>query len=164
MPLKEALALRDVELPLLLGDGDAPPQPQSLDADRDLVLRGPKRDELYVTADTRESNLAPYLDGWRRRVERIGTLNYPSVAQRRGLTGNPVIEVTISRDGRLESAVIRQGSGHPEIDAAALDILRLASPFEPFPQALSTRYRVLHFAYEWQFVGGRLSGGGVAIP
>jgi protein TonB len=164
MPLKEALALRDVELPLLLGDGDAPPQPQSLDADSDLALRGAKRDELYVTADTRASELAPYLDGWRRRVERIGTLNYPSVAQRRSLTGNPVIEVTISRDGRLQSAVIRQSSGHPEIDAAALDILKLASPFEPFPLALANRYRVLHFAYEWQFVGGRLGGRGVSIP
>ena len=164
MPLKEALALRDIELPLLLGDSDAPPQPQSLDADRDLALRGPKRDELYVTADTRASNLAPYLDGWRRRVERIGTLNYPSVAQRRKLTGNPVVEVTILRTGQLESAVIRRSSGYPEIDAATLDILKLASPFEPFPQSLSSQYRVLHFAYEWQFVGGRLGGGAVAVP
>ena len=164
MPLKEALALRDVELPLLLGDGAAPPEPQSLDADSELALRGQKRDELYVTADTRASDLAPYLDGWRRRVERIGTLNYPSVAQRRGLKGNPVIEVTIARGGQLESAVIRQTSGHPEIDAAALDILKLASPFEPFPQELASHYRVLHFAYEWQFVGGRLATGKVSVP
>ena len=45
------------------------------------------RDELYVAADTRASRLAPYLDGWRRRVERIGTLNYPSAAQRQGPEG-----------------------------------------------------------------------------
>ncbi len=98
-----------------------------------LKLRGEHRDELYVTADTRASRLAPYLDAWRRRVERIGTINYPSAAQRTNLDGNPVVEVAIRRDGRLQSATIQRSSGHPEIDAAALDILRLASPFDPFP-------------------------------
>ena len=39
---------------------------------------GPKRDELWVTPDTRAATLAPYLDAWRHKVERIGTLNYPS--------------------------------------------------------------------------------------
>lgn len=154
----------DRDLPLLLGQGEGPAAAQSLDAATDLALRGRKRDELYVTADTRTSDLAPYLDGWRRRVERIGTLNYPSAAQRRGLKGNPVIEVVITRDGRLESATIRSSSGYPEIDAAALDILKLASPFDPFPPQLASRYRVLHFAYEWQFVGGRLGQGSLALP
>ncbi len=154
------------DLPLLLGPGQgaAPAAAQRLDAAADLALRGRKRDELYVTADTRAADLAPYLDGWRRRVERIGTLNYPSAAQRRGLKGNPVIEVVIDRGGRLESAAVRSSSGYPEIDAAALDILKLASPFDPFPPELSDRYRVLHFAYEWQFVGGRLGTGALAVP
>ena len=44
-------------------------------------LRGPQRDELWITPDTRAASLAPYLDAWRRKVERIGTLNYPTVAQ-----------------------------------------------------------------------------------
>ncbi len=151
-------------------EGTAPPQttgqplPSTPDAATDLALRGRKRDELYVTADTRASELAPYLDGWRRRVERIGTLNYPSAAQRQGLRGNPVVEVAISRDGKLASASIRHSSGHPEIDAAALEILRLASPFDPFPPELGNTYRVLRFAYEWQFVGGRLAPGNLSVP
>lgn len=131
--------------------------------DDTLRLRGETRDELYVTADTRASRLAPYLDGWRRRVERIGTINYPSVAQRRGLSGNPVIEVALQRDGKLQSARIQHSSGHPEIDAAALDILRLASPFDPFPPELARDYRVLRFAYEWQFEGAG-SHGVVTVP
>ncbi len=62
----------------------------------------------------------------------------------------------MQRDGRLQSATIQRSSGHPEIDAAALDILRLASPFDPFPPELARDYRVLRFAYEWQFVGGQV--------
>lgn len=132
--------------------------------DDGLRLRGTARDELYVTPDTRASRLAPYLDAWRRRVERIGTINYPSVAQRRGLAGNPVIEVALHRDGHLQDARIVRTSGHPEIDAAALDILRLASPFDPFPPELSREYRLLRFAYEWQFVGSRVGETAISIP
>jgi periplasmic protein TonB len=132
--------------------------------DDSLRLRGETRDELYVTADTRASRLAPYLDAWRRRVERVGTLNYPSVAQRRGLSGNPVIEVALQRDGKLTSARIQRSSGQPGIDAAALDILRLASPFDPFPPELARDYRSLRFAYEWQFEGPGTAHGSVTVP
>ena len=151
----------DVTLPLLPDHGEAATRPPGPDADEDLSLRGKPRNELYITPDTRASELAPYLDSWRRRVEKVGTLNYPTAAARRALQGNPVIEVTLRQDGALKSAVIRRSSGHPEIDAAALQILRLASPYDPFPPALAARYRAMHFAYEWQFVGGRL---GTRVP
>ena len=62
-------------------------------------------------------------------------VNYPSAAQRANLDGNPVVEVALLRDGKLQSAKIQRSSGHPEIDAAALEILRLASPFDPFPRS-----------------------------
>ena len=151
-------------LPLLLGQADTATRPPGPDADADLALRGKARDELYITPDTRASELAPYLDSWRRRVEKVGTLNYPTAAARRNLKGNPVIEVTLRQDGALKSAVIRRSSGHSEIDAAALQILRLASPYDPFPPTLAARYRALHFAYEWQFVGGRMGSRVSELP
>jgi TonB family protein len=64
-------------------------------------------------------DVAVYLDRWRRKVERVGTLNFPDVARRDKLSGTPVIEVTIGANGRLEQALIRRSSGHSEIDAAA---------------------------------------------
>ncbi len=133
-------------------------------ADDPLRLRGPQREELLITADTRADELAPYLDSWRRRIERVGTLNYPNAARSRGLSGNPVVEVIVARDGRLLSAQIQRSSGHPQLDAAALQILRLASPFEPFPADISAQHERLRFAYEWQFNGGQLAGGTLALP
>lgn len=132
--------------------------------DETLRLRGEVRDELYVTANTRVSRLAPYLNGWRQRVERIGTINYPSVAQRRGLSGNPVIEVVVQSDGKLRSARVLHSSGHAEIDAAALAILRLASPFDPFPPALTREYRTMRFSYEWRFEGAGGVPGILTLP
>jgi len=39
----------------------------------------------------------------------------------------------------------------------------IAAPFEPFPSALRERYPVLRFAYEWQFIDGKLGGAGAVF-
>jgi protein TonB len=137
---------RQENRPLLLEEQPAE-QPGPSDETGPAQLRGPQREELWVTPDTRAATLAPYLDSWRRKVERIGTLNYPTAARGQP-AASPVLEVGINADGKL--------------DKAALEILKLASPFDPFPAELAREYRVLRFAYEWQFVGGRLEAGAVS--
>jgi protein TonB len=127
----------------------------------ELVLRGDPKTGQWISPDTRASRLAPYLDAWRRKVERVGTLNFPSAARSSDLSGSPVIEVALGSDGRLIEATIRRGSGHEQIDQAALQILKLASPFEPFPRELSRDYDALRFAYQWEFFGGQLGAGAV---
>jgi periplasmic protein TonB len=112
-----------------------------------------------VTPDSREAALAPYLDSWRRRVERIGTLNFPTAARKAGPAGSPVLEVAINADGHIERMLVRRSSGDAELDQAALAILKLASPFDRFPAELASRYRTLRFVYEYQFVGGHLGSG-----
>lgn len=129
---------------------------------RELVLHGDPRTGQWLSPDTRVSRLAPYLDAWRRRVERVGTLNYPMAARSDSFSGSPVVEVSLASDGRLLEAVIQRSSGHPEIDRAALQILRIASPFEPFPAALAHDYGALRFAYQWEFVAGQLHEGSVS--
>jgi protein TonB len=148
------------EQPLLL-DQTTPEPSGPADGSGPVRLRGPKRDELWVTPDTRSSVLAPYLVAWRAKVERIGTLNFPAAARSAGRHASPVIEVAIDSQGHLVKAAIRRSSGDPELDQAALTILKLASPFDPFPPQLARRYRVLRFVYEWQFVGGRVGAGTV---
>lgn len=146
--------------PIAISGSSGEPGPD--DDSGPVQLRGPHRDDLWVTPDSRESTLAPYLDHWRRRVERIGTLNYPIAARQAGSRASPVLEVEIGADGRLESARVRRSSGDAELDHAALEILKLASPFDPFPPELVRKYHALRFAYEWQFVGGRVASGAVS--
>ncbi len=149
------------EQPLASNTADTTRPP---DSDPGAVqLHGPQRDELLITPDTRESIIAPYLDNWRRRVERIGTLNYPTAAERGAVRASPVLEVAIGADGRLTKAEILTSSGYADLDAAALAILKLASPFDPFPPDVAARYRSLRFAYEWRFTGGRVARGSVSV-
>ncbi len=134
------------------------------DDDPDLQLKGAPRRELVVTPNTRISDVAVYLDAWKRRIEQVGTVNFPNAARRSKLSGSPVIEVALAASGGLVRADIRRSSGYGELDRAAMDILKLATPFEPFPEALASRHDVLRFSYEWQFVGGRLAGSAVEAP
>lgn len=151
------------EVPRQLLAGAPTPLPGSAD-DLELRLRGPALRELMVTPSTRESGVALYLDAWRRRVEQVGTLNFPTAARRSRLSGSPLVEVALAADGRLAEARIRRSSGHAELDQAAIEILRLAAPFEPFPRELAARHDALRFAYEWQFEGGQLTGSAVQVP
>ncbi len=113
---------------------------------------------LMATPSTRESGLAEYLDGWRRRVERIGTANYPTELLGNIHAGRPTLEVVIAADGRLDDIVVRRSSGDKALDQAALKILRLAAPFEPLPEGIRKDYDVLRFAYEWDFSAGTSGG------
>ena len=128
-----------------------------------LHLHGdPSPDDLLL-ADTRESQIAAYLDGWKRRVEQVGTQHFPEAARNRSASGNPVLEVAIRADGSLQQVLVRRTSGQRELDNAAIRTVRLAAPFDPFPPAMRERYPVLRFAYEWQFMRGR-PGAGAPLP
>ncbi len=135
-----------------------------LDDAEDQKIRGPKRDELWVTPDTREALVAPYLVAWRTKIERLGTMNFPQAAWRAPGTRNPDVEVVILADGTLQSATVIHSSGSSKLDQAVVDILKLASPFDPFPKDLSDRYRLLRFTYGWEFAGRRVSEGTVTAP
>jgi periplasmic protein TonB len=113
---------------------------------------------LIATPSTRQSGLAEYLDGWRRRVERIGTANYPTELLGNIDAGRPTLEVVIAANGTLDDIVVRRSSGDKALDQAALKILRLAAPFAPLPDEIRKEYDVLRFAYEWDFAGGAVRG------
>jgi len=130
------------------------PSAQTLAVEVDLTATLPNQENngLLASPDTRASALANYLYAWRRRVERIGTANFPN--QARNTPANPTVEVTVGADGQLEEIVVRSSSGNSAVDQAALSILRLAAPFDPLPQTVRAEYDVLRFAYEWDFRGG----------
>jgi periplasmic protein TonB len=146
----------------LLLDQQASEQPGPEDDQGPAQLRGPKRDELWTTPDTKAATLAPYLDSWRHKVEHVGTIHFPAAARMAAQKkANPVIEVGIAADGSLQTALIRRSSGSVELDNAALQTLKLAAPFDPFPPDLAREHQVLRFVYEWQWTrGGNLT----AIP
>ena len=54
---------------------------------------------------------AAYMVEWRRKVERVGNLNYPDEAARLGLSGNLLLEVALNPDGTVADIELRRSSG-----------------------------------------------------
>jgi len=112
--------------------------------------------EKYVGANTAESIYAAYIDAWSQKVERIGSLNYPSSAKRQNLTGNLLLDVAINADGTIRSIVIDRPSGHRELDKAAIDTVNRVGQFAPFSEAMRKEIDVLHIVrtWNWEIEGG----------
>ena len=108
---------------------------------------------LLISADTRESVIATYLDNWKRRIEAVGASYLPQLGDLDNITGSPTLMVRIDVTGELLEAVIRKSSGSTILDLAALDILQRASPFNPFPPEISAEYDTVRFEYKWLFAG-----------
>ena len=116
-----------------------------------LLMHDDDPRQLITSVDTRESTIAAYLDNWKRRIEAVGDEYFPELGELDGLTGSPTLEVSIEASGRLSAVIIGKSSGSKVLDQAALDILRRASPFDPFPAEISADYDRLRFAYKWLF-------------
>lgn len=135
----------------------------AMQAGRDVTLPLPREDaasmlihdddprQLIVSADTRESIVAAYLDNWKRRVEAVGESYLPELGDIGGISGSPTLMVSIEASGDLGDAVIRKTSGSTILDLAALDILQRASPFNPFPPEIADEYDTVRFEYKWLF-------------
>ncbi len=132
------------------------PLPQEDDAS--MLIRDDEPRQLIVSADTRESVVAAYLDNWKRRVEAVGRSYLPQLGQLDNISGSPTVMVIIDASGHLTEAVIRKTSGSTVLDLAALDILHRASPFDPFPAEVTAEYDVVRFEYKWLFTDQLVSG------
>jgi protein TonB len=109
----------------------------------------PKR--KFVGARAQESRFALYVDNWRLKVERIGNLNYPAEAKAKKIYGRLQLTVAIKADGEIEGVEINRSSGYKVLDQAALRIVRLAAPYEPFPANIRKDTDILHITRTWTF-------------
>jgi TonB family protein len=94
-----------------------------------------------------------YKEEWRKKVERIGNLNYPDEARRQQIYGSLRLMVSINRDGSLYEVLVLESSGQPLLDQAAQRIVRLAAPFAPFTGDLAEFDR-LEIIRTWRFARG----------
>ena len=123
-----------------------------------MLIRDEDPRQLIISADTRESVIAAYLDNWKRRIEAVGEAYLPQLGELDDISGSPTLMVAIDMSGDLPEAVIRKTSGSTILDLAALDILNRASPFDPFPPEVTAEYDVVRFEYKWLFADQFISG------
>ena len=92
-------------------------------------------DEATVALDTADPRYRPYLSGVKERIwERW---NAPVLPEGAVAQGALVVEFTLTRSGRLAASEVRETSGNPALDRAALDAVARAVPFTPLPASIA---------------------------
>jgi len=124
------------------------------DPDARTPTPGAPTPELRIAVNTRSHVYAPYLYQWRLRIESVGNLNMPSEITQNGPFGDVTLEVAIRSDGKLDDVRVVAPSGHRKLDEAALRILQLASPFDPFTEPMKQQSERIRFIWKWRFLPG----------
>jgi len=100
----------------------------------------PKRTQ--ITPSTRQVGYALYYKEMQKRIEEVGTLNFPQQGGKK-LYGELVVYIPIFQDGAIYmkdgGPRVERSSGNAALDAAALRIVRQAAPFGGFPANMRTR-------------------------
>ena len=104
----------------------------------------------FIGARTEEYRFAQYVEDWRSKVERIGTLNYPDTARGK-LYGSLVLTVIVRADGSIDAIEVNRSSGHKVLDDAARRIVQMAGPYAAFPPDIRRDTDVLEITRTWFF-------------
>jgi protein TonB len=124
-----------------------------LDLQRQAYAKRPRRYTIS-SASTKKSHDALYLDSWRRKIEAVGNINYPLAARQQKLYGSLRMLVALFPNGEVSEIQILQPSGHNLLDQAAVQIVNMASPFDPFPEAMRAEADILEIIRTWRFHEG----------
>jgi len=111
----------------------------------------------FLSARTKEYKYATYMDAWRKKVERVGNINYPEQARKLNMNGAVVLDVEINPDGSVLAVSIIRRSGQKVLDDAAVRSVRLAAPYDPFPPDIRKEVDIMHITRTWQYTRTSLS-------
>ncbi len=103
-----------------------------------------------ISSQTKERDYQSYFQSWKNKVEKIGALNYPKAA-RSGINETLIMTVTLNQSGEVINIQMNKSSGVKDLDDAAENIVRLGSPYAPFPESFKEKLDTLQIRRVWRF-------------
>ena len=104
----------------------------------------------FIGARAGEYRFAQYVEDWRQKIERVGTLNYPPAARGK-MYGSLLLSISIGANGTVRHVEIQRSSGNKILDDAAVRIVQLASPFAAFPESIRKDTDEIVITRTWRF-------------
>lgn len=121
-----------------------------LDTQQQNLANKPKIRRLTSVA-TKASHDAEYLSNWAQKIELVGNTNFPQEALDRRIFGKLRLAVMLKKNGVVENVEILNSSGYSILDQAAVQIVKLASPFDPIPPEVAQNNDQLEIIRTWKF-------------
>ncbi len=123
---------------------------------KDIKVDSPKEETgKTLSLNTSELKYYKYLSDMKRRIEFFW--EYPGSSIKRGEQGYININFTIAKDGKIKDIKVIQSSNYPALDDAAISAIRLASPFNKFPNHFKVEDINVKGRFKYTLVG---RGGG----
>lgn len=134
--------IRDLSKGLDLLTGAPPARPRDND----------DRQSRRVVADRAERDvpLRMYVESWRQKIERNGSMNFPKLMAERARI-DPLVSVAVRSDGSIEDVTIVRSSGRADTDEAVRRIVRINALYSKFPPNVAARYDVIEIRRVWTF-------------
>lgn len=105
-----------------------------------------------ISAKSPEYIYRLYFEAWKKKVERMGSMNYPEAAKINNSFSNLVMKVTINSNGLVHNIAIIKSSGNEDLDIAAADIVRNGSPYAPFSEQMKKEVDQVNITRIWKFI------------
>ena len=124
--------------------------------ERSEFQKRPKRE--YLSPDTVRSESAAYLVELVEKINRVGSLNFPSEIRNKKLSGRLVADLALNRNGTINNVKILKSSGNALLDKTAISFIRIASPYKPFSDnMLESDTNIIHITRTYIFTPNTIS-------
>lgn len=117
-----------------------------------MYAKRPRKRQL-TSASTKEARDAAYLDAWRTKIEITGNSEYARLGVN-NMYGNLSLLVSVKANGTVHRVKVLRSSGYKALDDAAIRVVRMAAPFDPFPEAIRKDTDILEIIRTWKFEKG----------
>jgi TonB family protein len=96
------------------------------------------------------AELKPYLETLKQRVRERWYRLIPRSARLSEIKqGSVTVEFSVQRNGTITDSTVASGSGDIDLDKAALNAVREATPLSPLPSTTKTDHLVMRFQFHY---------------
>ena len=131
----------------------APPDLAAVDKEEAPSAPPPPPKEETISLESKAPEYLSYLGRVKAGIKTRWI--FPPVAREQRATGRLTAIFTLDRAGALQNIVVERSSGHDILDEAALEAIRGAAPYPPFPEHINLdRLNIrAQFDYRIRFIG-----------
>jgi len=104
-----------------------------------------------ISAKSPEYIYRLYFEAWKKKVERMGAMNYPDAAKLNKSFSNLILKVVLNSNGSIDDISIIKTSGNQGLDQAAMEIVKNGSPYAPFSEQMKKEVDQVSITRIWKF-------------
>lgn len=123
---------------------------QLAEIEKRVIQENERPKKRYVSPSTVGKVHALYYHGFKRKVEELGTRNFPS-AEGQKLYGDLTMTVSLNARGEVIEAKILESTGNARLDKMAVAIVFSGAPYGDFTEAMLKKFQILVIVSRFSF-------------